>query len=75
MNVLDKFAIIAIVSVISAVIAIAIVCKVDVKELSDLLANSQSMMLPVEAQWINPNLGTAPTTDGKIKVINGVNQL
>jgi hypothetical protein len=32
-NVLDKFAIIAIVSVISAVIAIAIVCKVDVKEL------------------------------------------
>lgn len=44
-------------------------------KLSDLLANSQSMILPVEAQWINPNLGTAPTTDGKIKVIDGVNQI
>ncbi len=44
-------------------------------ELSGLLTNSNSMTLPVESQWTNPNLGTAPTTDGKIKVINGVNQL
>lgn len=43
-------------------------------ELSNLLTNSQSMVLPDDTQWVAPNIGTIPTTDGKIKVINGVNQ-
>jgi hypothetical protein len=44
-------------------------------ELSSLLTNSASMTLPDANQWVAPSIGNEPVTDGKIKVINGVNQI
>lgn len=44
-------------------------------ELSNLLTNSASMTLPDANQWVAPSIGNEPVTDGKIKVINGVNQI